>query len=152
MEYKSQRLADLSYFIRRVLKTFSYSAMETSLETLMLLFLMLTMMSTSSGLQQKTFKKAAFANGTTVCAVDSPSKVLSMENISAILPVSAAAAKGCIPPSALCSYRCQMDQSCTSYNYDDTENECQLFYYTPINFKISTTCEYYQVLIFTNWT
>src|SRR6218665_3387375 len=115
------------------------------------LFLILTMMtSTISGLQHKTFKKAAFANGTSVCAVDSPSKVVYTGNIhvSVVSQVSTAA-KGCIPPSVLCCYECLKDQNCTSYNYDDGENACQLFDYAPINFKISTTCEYHQVLIFT---
>src|SRR6218665_222503 len=113
------------------------------------LFLILTMMaSTISGLQHKTFKKAAFANGTSVCAVDSPSKVVYTENISVLLPFSSAG-KGCIPPSVLCSYECLKDQNCTSYNYDNRENACQLFDYAPINFEISTTCEYHQVLIFT---
>src|SRR6218665_1977281 len=122
--------------------------MDSSLETLICLFLILTMVtSTISGLQHKTFKKAAFANGTSVCAVDTPSKVVYMGNIglSVMLPVSAAV-KVCIPPSALCSYECLKDQNCTSYNYDDEENACELFDYTPINFKISTTCEYHQVL------
>src|SRR6218665_1460264 len=125
--------------------------MYSSLETLiyMYLFLILIMMaSTISGLKHKTFKKAAFANGTSVCAVDSPSKVVYTGNISVLLPVSSAA-KGCMPPSVLCCYECLKDQNCTSYNYDDGENACQLFDYAPINFKISTTCEYHQVLIFT---
>ena len=123
--------------------------MYSSVETLVYVFLILTMMTTTiSGLQHKTFKKAAFANGTSVCAVDSPSKVVYTGNISVLLPVSSAG-KGCIPPSVLCSYECQQDQNCTSYNYDDGENACQLFDYAPINFEISTTCEYHQVLIFT---
>src|SRR6218665_4035123 len=54
----------------------------SSLEILIYLFLVLTMMaSTISGLKHKTFKKAAFANGTSVCAIDSPSEVVYTENI-----------------------------------------------------------------------
>src|SRR6218665_1198196 len=86
----------------------------SSLEILIYLFLVLTMMtSTISGLQHKTFKKAAFANGTSVCAVDSPSKVVYTGNISVVSQVSTAA-KGCIPPSVLCFYECLKDQNCTS--------------------------------------
>ena len=125
--------------------------MYSSLETMIYLFLILTMMtSTITGLQNKTFKKVAFANGTSVCSVDSPSKIVYLWNIGlSVTSEASAAAKGCIPPSVLCSYECLKDQNCTSYNYDDKESACQLFDYAPINFKISTTCEYHQVLIFT---
>src|SRR5688572_27313218 len=84
-----------------------------------------------------TFQKLTFSTSGFPCAVDSPAKVFPIEEIPSV--------PKCVPSSVLCSWKCHMEPNCIGYNVNTAKNQCQLYDYIPINFKMNTTCNFFQV-------
>lgn len=82
-----------------------------------------------------TFQKLIISNNVSPCAADTPTKVFPLAEISSV--------PQCVPYSALCSWKCDMEPNCTCYNV--YENQCQLYDYIPINFVNNATCEHFKV-------
>jgi len=85
----------------------------------------------------ETFEKLVIPDAGVVCAVDTPTKILPIEEISSV--------PKCVPASILCSWKCHKEANCTGFNFNVTNNQCELYNYIPTNFVISATCQYFQV-------
>src|SRR5688572_2152042 len=94
----------------------------------------------SYGWQQNRFRVMRASNGTELCAVDPPSMVFNVSQLNGSLVNG-----GCAPPKALCAWKCTKDLDCTSYNWRDDIEMCELYYYPPFSCAIVNSCSFYQV-------
>jgi len=88
----------------------------------------------------KSFQMTRTPNGTSLCALGLPSTTLNVSELNGLLVDVAAA-----PPMVLCGWKCTMDESCTSYNWRDDIQVCELYNYDPTNCSIVSCCSFYQV-------
>ena len=86
---------------------------------------------------QKTEDK----DGTVTCAIDDPSLVIPLDQLSPLLPDP----DSCVAPGALCALQCLQDPGCTNYNYKGNIRTCEIFHYTPSNCAPVTGCYHAEV-------
>ena len=88
----------------------------------------------------KSFKKVAWSNGSTVCAVDQPSTAFNVD----LAPINSA----CVPPNVQCAWRCSREPNCTGYNYLVDAQLCQLYFYPSTGFACDDpSCLYFLVTV-----
>src|SRR6218665_586750 len=80
-------------------------------------------------------------NGTVMCAIDDPSFVIPLDQLSPLLSDQDA----CVAPGALCAMKCLQDPGCTNYNYRGKIRTCEIFHYTPSNYAPVTGCYHAEV-------
>src|SRR6218665_2020907 len=95
---------------------------------------------TYNGLQQNTFSVLRASNGTELCCVDPPSKVFNVSQLDGSL-----VSVGCAPLIVLCAWKCTNDLDCSSYNWKDDVELCELYYYPTTSCAIVNGCTFYQV-------
>src|SRR6218665_1956710 len=84
----------------------------------------------------KVFEKTQYPNGTVTCALDKPSLVIPLDQLSDV--------DSCIAPGALCALQCLQDPDCTNYNYRN-DPTCEIYHYTPTNCSSVTGCYHAEV-------
>jgi len=87
------------------------------------------------------FDKTQYPNGTVSCAIDDPSLVIPLDQLSPLLSDQDA----CVAPGALCAMKCLQDSACTNYNYRGNIKACEIFHYTPSNCEIVMGCYHAEV-------
>src|SRR6218665_1835617 len=88
----------------------------------------------------KSFQVTRANSGAGLCANDPPSTALNVSGLNGLLVDIGAA-----PSMILCGWACTMDASCTSYNWRDDIQVCELYNYDPTNCSIVSCCSLYQV-------
>src|ERR1043165_491425 len=92
------------------------------------------------------YEKTQDDNGTVTCAIDEPSLVIPLDQLSPLLSDQ----NSCVAPGALCALQCLQDSDCTNYNYQRNTRTCDIFHYIPSNCAVVTGCYHAEVcLIFT---
>jgi len=84
----------------------------------------------------KVFEKTHYPNGTVTCALDKPSLVIPLDQLSN--------GDTCVAPGALCALQCLQDPDCTNYNYRN-DPTCEIYHYTPTNCSSVTGCYHAEV-------
>ena len=87
------------------------------------------------------FEKTQDNNGTVTCAIDDPSLVIPLDQLSPSLSDP----DSCVAPGALCATKCLQDSACTNYNYRAKIRTCEIFHYTPSNCAPVTGCYHAEV-------
>ena len=88
----------------------------------------------------KSFQVTRAPNGTELCATDPPATALNVSRLYELLV-------GIGTPSlvVLCGWKCTMDEGCTSYNWRDDIQVCELYRYDPTFCSVVACCSFYQV-------
>src|SRR6218665_64542 len=87
------------------------------------------------------FEKTQYPNGTVTCALDKPSLVIPLDQLSN--------GDTCVAPGALCALQCLQDSDCTNYNYRNDPRTCEIYHYTPTNCSSVIGC--YHAEVSYNW-
>lgn len=93
-----------------------------------------------NGWQQNAFNVLRASNGTELCCVDPPSNVFNASQLDGSL-----VSVGCAPLIALCAWKCTNDLDCSSYNWKDDVELCELYYYPTTSCAIVNGCSFYKV-------
>ena len=106
-----------------------------------------------SGLWVVTIRKSSaeflllsLSDGSALCSLDPPSAIVPVTNFENYSPsLTSFHSIPCIPALAKCAYVCTQEENCMSYNYNETSDECELFFYTAINYASTDTCSHFKV-------
>lgn len=109
-----------------------------------LLLVVATCLTIPLSVKGKTFRKLTLE--ASLCAVDQPSKTFPLEAVRTFSFGSML----CVPPNAMCAWVCNLEENCTGFNYNSTLDQCELFFYTPLNYAPSDLCAFYKVTIHAN--
>jgi len=90
--------------------------------------------------QSKSFKAIRSDNLTSLCAIDAPTEVIKVEDLS--LPTMNIVSP---LPESLCSWRCTRNSNCTGYNWKPCVNACEFYSYVPKIYELISGCTYYGV-------
>lgn len=89
----------------------------------------------------KNFQSARIAESSSFCAVYPADDVIAY----ARLTIPCAGRTGIVPCEAKCAWACLTIANCSSFNYNYSAKQCELFFQDPVNFISSNTCQYHQV-------
>lgn len=95
----------------------------------------------------RTFSKLTRGDGTALCALDLPSKIVIIDQIAK--PVTQLLVQSnsdpCIPADVKCALLCRQDVNCMGFNYVSLSGSCQMYSFGPINFVVNVNCDYFTV-------
>lgn len=111
------------------------------------LVLMTVFIAVSMSADTRTFSKLTRGDGTPLCALDLPSKIVVIDKIAkpVMLLVVKSNSDPCIPPDVKCALLCRQDVNCKGFNYISLSGSCQMYYYGPINFVVDVNCDFFTV-------
>lgn len=97
-------------------------------------------MATNNGSSDSSYARLELSNGSSICALGSPSLVLRLQDLD--LPVI-----NITPPSesTLCAWKCQREPNCICFNWKSCSNYCEFFAYVPTKCTIQHGCIHYTV-------
>ena len=90
--------------------------------------------------QGKSFKAIRSDNLTPLCAIDAPTKVISVQDLN--LPTINVAKPS---PETLCAWRCTRNSTCTGFNWRSCNSSCEFYSYVPKACETKPGCAYYGV-------
>lgn len=85
----------------------------------------------------KSFKRLSLSGGDSTCAVDTPNSVVPL-NVAFGNPSA-------VPPGVSCAWVCMADANCTSYNFNEEAEMCEMFFYRPSKTLSNRMCTYFMV-------
>jgi len=107
--------------------------------------LMLVLMLTADVFPQTLRQLLLPSDGSPLCAVEAPSFIVSIPAFWTYQVTSSVNTQvpSCVPDTLKCAWICKQDRNCTSFNYNQTLLQCELYYYRPLNYAPSQDCQHY---------